>query len=125
MFIFNYSATPEIYTYLHTLSLHDALPSCPVAQRRGAVHQVGIGVGVDVRHVSRRHAHPAPCLAVLDGGVEAVGPDIAEEVAYRALVIVVRSEEHTSETPVTNAHLVCRLLLEKKKQHHTHQTTIQ
>src|SRR3546814_6923868 len=27
-----------------------------------------------------------------------------------------RSEEHTSGTPVTNAHLVCRLLLEKKKQ---------
>src|SRR3546814_5977380 len=27
----------------------------------------------------------------------------------------IRSEEHTSETPVTNAHLVCRLLLEKKK----------
>src|SRR3546814_10108354 len=26
-----------------------------------------------------------------------------------------RSEEHTSEPPVTNAHLVCRLLLEKKK----------
>src|SRR3546814_1800427 len=26
-----------------------------------------------------------------------------------------RSEEHTSETPVTNAHLVCRLLLDKKK----------
>src|SRR3546814_9722350 len=28
----------------------------------------------------------------------------------------VRSEEHTSELTVTNAHLVCRLLLEKKKQ---------
>src|SRR3546814_7124324 len=27
---------------------------------------------------------------------------------------VARSEEHTSETPVTNAHLVCRLLLDKK-----------
>src|SRR3546814_5721999 len=27
---------------------------------------------------------------------------------------LLRSEEHTSETPVTNAHLVCRLLLEKK-----------
>src|SRR3546814_10707654 len=26
-----------------------------------------------------------------------------------------RSEEHTSELRVTNAHLVCRLLLEKKK----------
>src|SRR3546814_18769540 len=25
-FFFNYTATPEIYTYLHTLSLHDALP---------------------------------------------------------------------------------------------------
>src|SRR3546814_7300484 len=31
-----------------------------------------------------------------------------------------RSEEHTSETPVTNAHLVCRLLLEKKKTNTTH-----
>src|SRR5881396_4214305 len=28
---------------------------------------------------------------------------------------VYRSEEHTSETPVTSYHLVCRLLLEKKK----------
>src|SRR3546814_1035342 len=27
---------------------------------------------------------------------------------------MMRSEEHTSETPVTNAHIVCRLLLEKK-----------
>src|SRR3546814_8749103 len=36
--------------------------------------------------------------------------------AFAAEVGVVRrSEEHTSETPVTNAHLVCRLLLEKKK----------
>src|SRR3546814_20581743 len=25
-FFFNYTATNEIYTYLHTLSLHDALP---------------------------------------------------------------------------------------------------
>src|SRR3546814_3659399 len=31
-----------------------------------------------------------------------------------------RSEEHTSETPVTNAHLVCRLLLEKKKNNKPH-----
>src|SRR3546814_1924835 len=33
-----------------------------------------------------------------------------------------RSEEHTSETPVTNAHLVCRLLLEKKKKIHNKHT---
>src|SRR3546814_3467805 len=31
-----------------------------------------------------------------------------------------RSEEHTSELPVTNAHLVCRLLLEKKKKQCSH-----
>src|SRR3546814_1051787 len=34
-----------------------------------------------------------------------------------------RSEEHTSELPVTNAHLVCRLLLEKKKQYQAHKNT--
>src|SRR3546814_4180204 len=33
-----------------------------------------------------------------------------------------RSEEHTSELPVTNAHLVCRLLLEQKKNYHSIQT---
>src|SRR3546814_5940421 len=33
-----------------------------------------------------------------------------------------RSEEHTSEPPVTNAHLVCRLLLEKKK--HTNENRL-
>src|SRR3546814_2740458 len=33
----------------------------------------------------------------------------------------IRSEEHTSELQSTNAHLVCRLLLEKKKKdYHTH-----
>src|SRR3546814_10273065 len=31
----------------------------------------------------------------------------------------IRSEEHTSELQVTNAHLVCRLLLEKKKTKNT------
>src|SRR3546814_20126506 len=29
---FNDTATTEIYTYLHTLSLHDALPICPRAR---------------------------------------------------------------------------------------------
>src|SRR3546814_14963736 len=34
IFFFNGTATTEIYTYLHTLSLHDALPIFD-AQRRG------------------------------------------------------------------------------------------
>src|SRR3546814_8990309 len=33
-------------------------------------------------------------------------------------VMLARSEEHTSGTPVPNEHLVCRLLLEKKKINH-------
>src|SRR3546814_8133656 len=35
-------------------------------------------------------------------------------IEHRSLPDLHRSEEHTSETPVTNAHLVCRPLLEKK-----------
>src|SRR3546814_8533912 len=38
--------------------------------------------------------------------------------SYYGLALIglnIRSEEHTSEPPVTNANLVCRLLLEKKK----------
>src|SRR6184192_4884059 len=35
-----------------------------------------------------------------------------------------RSEEHTSETPVTNRHLVCRLLLEKKKNPYKHKRIV-
>src|SRR3546814_8888138 len=34
----------------------------------------------------------------------------------------IRSEEHTSEPPVTNAHLVCRLLHEQKKLLTSHPT---
>src|SRR3546814_3462630 len=33
--------------------------------------------------------------------------------------VAVRSEEHTSDLPVTNAHLVCRLLLDKTTTHNT------
>src|SRR3546814_1629101 len=39
---------------------------------------------------------------------------IAITAATVSAVTSVRSEEHTSELPVTNAHLVCRLLLEKQ-----------
>src|SRR3546814_11150225 len=35
IFFFNDTATPEIYTYLHTLALHDALPISPARKGRG------------------------------------------------------------------------------------------
>src|SRR3546814_7326531 len=45
-FFFNDTATTEIYTYRHTLSLHDALPISrqeppPVTRRRGGSHVEG------------------------------------------------------------------------------------
>src|SRR2546422_11553588 len=85
-FFFNDTATTEIYT----LSLHDALPIC----------------GHDLRHVARiahvrvRVEHDLARLARGDGVDVRLGH---------------RSEEHTSELQ-SRLHLVCRLLLEKKKE---------
>src|SRR5690348_17755676 len=84
------TSTIEIYT----LSLHDALPICAGRDRLFAVHAV------------RRRAIP-------EQGVDRQGGPVHDR--RRALRDRERrSEEHTSElqSPV---HLVCRLLLEKKK----------
>src|SRR3546814_16788409 len=35
-FLYNDTATTEIYTYLHTLSLHDALPICRISTHPNA-----------------------------------------------------------------------------------------
>src|SRR5438552_13978438 len=87
-FFFTATATTEIYT----LSLHDALPIC--------VHEVPL-----VEH------REAAALADLDGApiLLAVAEDRAGRRDLRR-----RSEEHTSELQSPD-HLVCRLLLEKKK----------
>src|SRR5256885_10833237 len=45
-----------------------------------------------------------------------------EVVRWRELPILVRSEEHTSELQ-SPCNLVCRLLLEKKKQHTSYKST--
>src|SRR5438876_6131474 len=78
------------YSIYYSLSLHDALPIC--------VLEAGIGVD-HLLHVRGQ---------LVVGG-------LAHERHDRRLVDR-RSEEHTSElqSPV---HLVCRLLLEKKKRH--------
>src|SRR3712207_7630599 len=86
-FFFNDTATTEIYT----LSLHDALPIC-LAKQVGAQ-------GTEL--------HP-PAVGVGAGRVALV--DEAEEKGEG----FVRSEEHTSELQ-SRQYLVCRLLLEKKK----------
>src|SRR2546430_12292090 len=88
-FFFNDTATTEIYT----LSLHDALPISLEVVSRGATFAF---LGTRGRCGDR---------FVLCGGPQ-----------MSALVPRSRSEEHTSELQ-SQSNLVCRLLLEKKKQH--------
>src|SRR3546814_15859752 len=77
IFFFNDTATTEIYTYGHTLSLHDALP---IYHRHGC---------------SRHERHHALDLRVGDGGPGAVG--VRRRPMSEAALPVARSEEHTSE----------------------------
>src|SRR3712207_8264419 len=93
-FVFNDAATTEIYT----LSLHDALPISLLQQRRDRVRPRGNLVGQQPLGV---HEHRA-------------GHSEDAQLARRVVVLVERSEEHTSELQ-SRQYLVCRLLLEKKK----------
>src|SRR2546425_4952380 len=82
LFFFNDTATTEIYT----LSLHDALPICPLVEDGSYVRLQTLTLGYEL---------PSRLIP----GAE------AERLQ--------RSEEHTSELQ-SLAYLVCRLLLEKK-----------
>src|SRR2546422_8563803 len=77
-------------TEIYTLSLHDALPIL-VSFAKNA----GLGFAIPYLH---------------NGQVHDYVPDFLVRVQ-------VRSEEHTSELQ-SRLHLVCRLLLEKKKKQH-------
>src|SRR5438552_12805028 len=90
LFFFNDTATTVIYT----LSLHDALPisfdvdsGCVVGQS-----EVTVKAGPSLRFAGHNHARDP----------------------HRYTMVPMRSEEHTSELQSPD-HLVCRLLLEKKK----------
>src|SRR5688572_33200690 len=91
IFYFNDTATTKIYT----LSLHDALPIC---------------------HHRPQHYHDqAKHLPAHQGEVHRFPPDLRFQ-AGRIGDALGRSEEHTSELQ-SQSNLVCRLLLEKKKNH--------
>src|SRR3989449_6061347 len=55
-------------------------------------------------------------LNVLSADVDAVVVMLGDMVRVSAETLAMRSEEHTSELQ-SRLHLVCRLLLEKKKKH--------
>src|SRR2546422_3493997 len=77
-------------TEIYTLSLHDALPISPGAR-------------------------PAPC-SLVSCGARATSPSRAWATRSPYRRRPTRSEEHTSELQ-SRLHLVCRLLLEKKKKY--------
>src|SRR2546422_5041254 len=88
-FFFNDTATTEIYT----LSLHDALP---ISHER-------------IRNSRRGSCDPSTELSLR------IGPEQDDPARYGGRARCSdRSEEHTSELQ-SRLHLVCRLLLEKKK----------
>src|SRR5256885_12998406 len=92
-FFFNDTATTEIYT----LSLHDALPIYGARAGRHPGRRPGRAVVSDRLRRERRSDH----------GDRPHDPDARWPVPTR-------SEEHTSELQ-SPCNLVCRLLLEKKK----------
>src|SRR3546814_2122022 len=86
-FFFNDTATTEIYTYGHTLSLHDALPILHLVAE-------GLGDGIVLGHASIR------CPALLEGdhvGVELLAGLDDVEGREPLAAPAARSEEHTSE----------------------------
>src|SRR5688572_31773394 len=88
------SLTERATTEIYTLSLHDALPISPAAREPGLA--------------DRQEALSTGALRALGDRVEAVVP--ADDLGHLG-----RSEEHTSELQ-SQSNLVCRLLLEKKKE---------
>src|SRR3712207_8011764 len=96
-FFFNDTATTEIYT----LSLHDALPIYPFPDNRIPPERL------DPVAVNLLRLYPQPNATGATNFITNAS----------ALDSVRRSEEHTSELQ-SRQYLVCRLLLEKKKQFH-------
>src|SRR5690606_41564633 len=98
-FLFHASATTAIYT----LSLHDALPICPRS----------CGGGRGLPHFRGTVSTCSPL-----NGLRYRGPRrtnvIDSNIMPTIFRCVARSEEHTSELQ-SRENLVCRLLLEKKK----------
>src|SRR5690606_41572813 len=94
--------------YIYTLSLHDALPISKIELQNLQTEDI-IVLGTD--QFGLGIVHPGLGLAIIKGVQHAV------LIALPGIVHgqFTRSEEHTSELQ-SRENLVCRLLLEKKKQ---------
>src|SRR3712207_6968511 len=97
-FFFNDTATTEIYT----LSLHDALP----------IYLDAVTVAGDDTQFERLTSQGSDCTAAT---TLTAGQTCELRLRFDPTTTGGRSEEHTSELQ-SRQYLVCRLLLEKKKQ---------
>src|SRR5207247_10835172 len=98
LFLINHTATTETYP----LSLHDALPICTTRLRCEVTRNGGFEGPVSF------------AFADLPSGVFADPVVLPNGPSSGIMILSARSEEHTSELQ-SRVDLVCRLLLEKKK----------
>src|SRR5690606_41425007 len=101
--VFSGTATTEIYP----LSLHDALPI-----------YTALYSDKDVGNQSTKAILDFGMLDVEKSDIDAIHEDLRFVGITSDMLVVDRSEEHTSELQ-SRENLVCRLLLEKKKHEHT------
>src|SRR2546422_1569626 len=99
-FFFNDTATTEIYT----LSLHDALPISRPGKTSSRWRENSVSMDI----TSSKRPCLGHCFTIM------TLPSFSTIVALISPTFSLRSEEHTSELQ-SRLHLVCRLLLEKKK----------
>src|SRR3546814_5178612 len=124
MFFFNDTATTEIYTYVHTLSLHDALPicdaNCPYCNAFWEAARPWVDSGkVQLRHILVgiiKDDSPAKAAAILGA------PDRSAALLTNERQ---RSEEHTSELQSLMRNSYAVFCLKKKKAQRQQEITIQ
>src|SRR5439155_9670023 len=94
-------------THTHPLSLHDALPICAMAP-------AGTLICRGVREAGAHRGWPETGARRLRSSQADPRVEVGVEHVHDPRIRLRRSEEHTSELQ-SRGHLVCRLLLEKKK----------
>src|SRR3546814_2362327 len=103
-FFFNYTATTEIYTYCHTLSLHDALPISRPGGAPDALGEEGAEIAFGPRRDGEARRHRM--AAAVDQEARLARRDDRRT----------RSEEHTSELQSLMRISYAVFCLKKKKQ---------